>query len=339
MKHLLLKLLVAIAFIPCVALAQNLESLGGGSGALSIRTVPTHPAPRQMVTVMIESYSIDLDRSSISWFLNNNLAKEASGQKTFSFTTGTPGSTSNILIVVKTFNGDVIQESLDIHPASVDLLWEAESYTPPFYKGKALYPFQGTIKVVAMPQIVTVGGGTLNAKNLVYQWKIDKHPVTDASGYGKNYIRFSGSIPLKPTTISVEVSSVDGSYSTEGSTTLEPVQPGVVFYEDSPLLGIVFDQALFGNVALKNEEINIVAIPYFLGVTERERSGLDYKWRMNNQKISGSQDKSTLAFRQEKSGAGSAGVSLEVSNSAKIFQVATGNFSLLFGNNIGVNPF
>ncbi len=339
MNKLACVILLLICTLPSFSAAQNLESLGGQSGALSIRTVPAHPAPRQLVTVIIESFSVDLDRAHISWFLNNNLAKEAAGQKTFSFKTGSPGSVSNILIVVQTLEGETVQETLNIRPASVDVLWEAVSYTPPFYKGKSLYPFQGTAKVVALPNIVTAGGGTLSAKNLVYNWKVNGNPAATASGYGKNFIFFKGGVPLKPATVSVEVSSTDEAYVAEGSTVLVPVQPGVVFYEESPLVGTVYSRALSGNVTLRNEEIKIAAIPYFLGVAERERSGLTYKWQMNGQKITGSTDKSTLTFRQEKGVTGSAAVSLEVSNPAKIFQTASTNLSLFFGKTAEFSPF
>ncbi|KKU26570.1 MAG: hypothetical protein UX39_C0008G0033 [Candidatus Magasanikbacteria bacterium GW2011_GWA2_46_17] len=339
MKYLALTLFASMLFMATTASAQNLESLGGQSGVLLVRTVPARPTPHQFVTVIIESFSIDLDRSNISWFLNNNLSKDASNQKTFSFKTGGPGSTSNILIVVKTFEGEVIQETLNIRPATVDVLWEAESYVPPFYKGKSLYPFQGTVKIVALPNIVTAGGGTLSAKNLVYNWKVDGHPATAASGYGKNFIFFRGDIPLKAANITVEVSSVDQSYVAEGNTVITPVQPGIVFYEDSPLLGVLQNRALFGNITLRDEEIKIVAIPYFVGVTEREGRGLSYNWRLNEQKITGSLDKSALSFRQEKESAGNARVSLEVSSPSRIFQTVTSEISLLFGNPAGVSIF
>lgn len=339
MKYLALTLFASMLFVTNTAVAQSLESLGGQSGALSVRTIPARPAPHQMVTIIIESFSIDLDRSSISWFLNNKLSKEASNQKTFSFKTGGPGSTSNILIVVKTFEGEVIQEVLNIRPATVDVLWEAESYTPPFYKGKSLYPFQGTVKVVALPNIVTSGGGTLAAKNLIYNWKVDGHPATDASGYGKSFIFFRGDVPLKPAKITVEVSSVDQSYVAEGGTTLTPVQPGVILYEDNPLLGILQNRAFFGNITLRDEEIKIVAIPYFVGVTERERSGLSYSWRLNDQKITGGLDKSALSFRQEKEVAGNATVSLEVSNPSKIFQTISTDLNLFFGKQAEASIF
>ena len=339
MKYLLLTLFVGTILITNTAYGQNLESLGGQSGARSIQTVPPHPGPHQLTTITVESFSTDLNRATISWFLNNNPVKEATGQKNFSFKTGSLGSISNILIVVKTPGGAVIQETINISPASVDLVWEAESYTPPFYKGKALYQFQGNVKVVALPNIITTEGGSLEAKNMVYTWKVDGHPAGSASGYGKNFILFRGDVPLKPATVSVEVSSTDGAYVATNSTTLNPVQPGIVLYEDSPLLGILYEQALAGNIALRNTEIKITAIPYFLGVAERDGNGLIYNWLMNGQKITAGGEKSSVTFRQDKGAAGNATISLNVTNPIKVFQTIDASVNLLFGSNTAVSQF
>jgi hypothetical protein len=337
MKYLYLAviLLTSATMAPQTLFAQTFEGLGTQSNALSVSVSPKRPGPNQPVTVTIESFSLDLNRSEISWFLNGKIQTENIGQKTFSFKTGGPGSISNILIVVKTREGTVTEQSLNIRPATVDLIWEAVSYTPPFYKGKALYPFQGTVKVVAIPNIVTQNGGLLDAKNLVYTWKVDGHPATDVSGYGKNFIFFNGGIPLKPTSVTVEVASLDQTYAAEGSTKFSPVQPQVIFYEDSPLLGTLYGKAMSKNTTLQNEEIKITAVPYFAGTRNKEDGNLEYEWQMNNQIVQMFGNKSSLAFRQEKGevGMGMATVSLVVSNPKKIFQSAMAGLSLSFGNN------
>lgn len=340
MKHLGVTLFLAsIILLARPVEAQTLEPLGGQTSNLAVRVVPSRPGPNQSVKVMIESYATDLDRAEISWFLNNKPSEKNAGQKTFSFRTGPPGSLSSILIVVRTTDGEVLQQVVDIRPATVDLLWEAESYTPPFYKGKALYPYQGTVRIVAIPNIITENGGALNPKSLVYDWKIDGNPVTSVSGYGKSFISFTGSVPLKPVTVAVEVSSMDQTYVAEGKTTLSPVQPGVVFYEDNPLAGVLYNKALGRNVSLVNEEMKIAAIPYFVGVSKRDADTLKYDWQINNQSILSGSDQSSLTFRQDKGGKGSSAISLQVSNRAKIFQFSQNNLLLSFGNNAEENPF
>ena len=339
MKYSLLTCLFVFLIAPNAILAQTLESLGGQSDSLVVKTAPLRPGPNQTVTVTIESYAIDLDRSTISWSLNNVLTKEGVGIKQFSFKTGKAGSLSNILIMVKTSEDSLIQETLNIHPASLNLIWEAQSYTPPFYKGKAFYPYQGTVKVVAIPNIVTENGGVISAKNLVYTWTINGSVNQNVSGYGKNFIYFVGSIPLKPTTVSVEASSVDKTYLAAGSTSFKPGSPELLFYEDSPLYGILYTKAFSGQVALQNEEIKIAAVPYFIGVEQLAGAGLTYDWQINNESAGVANTNDSLTFRRDKGVAGTALMSLQITNPSKIFQLVKNNLSLDFTKTANVTQF
>ncbi len=340
MKYLSLTflLLASLTLMPKNASAQALQSLSGQQSAVSFQLSPARPGPNQQVNVSIESYSTNLDRADISWFLNNTLSQEAVGLKSFSLKTGRAGSVSNILIVIKTEDGTMLQQTINIHPASLQLVWEAQSYTPPFYRGKALYPFQGTVKVVALPNIVTENGGTLDPKKLVYTWKVDGNTVASASGYGRQYILFTGSIPIKPGNIEVEATSLDQVFVASGKTTLVAGSPQLLFYEDSPVYGVLYNKAIDGSKTLTNEEIKIVGIPYFIGAKERLGSGLSYDWQLNGEKISNG-DKDSLAFRQEKGVAGTAEVYLQVSHPANIFQFANNSVSLSFGQTTGSNLF
>src|SRR3989344_1173365 len=54
--------------------------------------------------------------------------------------------------------------STTTHAQSVDLLWQGETYTPPFYKGKSLWSNQSRITFFAMTN------GLGNPANLSYKW-------------------------------------------------------------------------------------------------------------------------------------------------------------------------
>ena len=340
MKHLPITfLLLTLSLASPVADAQTFQSLGGETGNVIVSTEPSEPSPNQYVTVSVESYATDLNRALISWFQNGKLEKEAIGQKTFLLKTGSLGTVSNILIVIKTAEGETLQKALSVRPGALDLVWEAESYTPPFYRGKALYPFQGTVKVVALPNIVTETGAVLNPKNLVYTWTVDGDAVARISGYGKNFMFFNGSVPLGPATIEVEAASLDKKYRAKGSVILNPQGSEVLFYEDNPIYGVLYNKTLRGNVTLQNEEIRITGIPYYIGAKERENNSLRYEWQLNNQNVGGGSAKSSLSFKQSADAGGTALVALQVSNPAKIFQFASNNLSLTFGKTAAVNLF
>jgi hypothetical protein len=330
MKSVSITFLIALFLLPLVSFA-DLQVLGGSgsSNNILITTDPTYPGPNQFVKVNLESYAIDLNRTEISWFINGQLEKEATGDKTLMFKTGPIGSSTNILVLIKDKNGQSYQQTLNINPANVDLIWEAQSYTPPFYKGKAIYPMQGSVKIVAVPNIV-IGGVQESSKNLVYTWSIDGDAVSQTSGLGKNYMIYTGGTLPNTVKISVDVSTLDKKYNASKTISLAPQLPQLLFYENSPIYGIQYNRALSSNTVLSQSEISIVGIPYFIGTKEREGNNLKYEWRQNGN-IVNSGNKSTLIFRQDKDTKGVSFVSLQISNPDKMFQMAANDISLSFG--------
>ncbi|MCR4311536.1 MAG: hypothetical protein NUV54_03175 [Candidatus Taylorbacteria bacterium] len=121
MKIVIAIFIFMLSFSVTPLYAQQLQSLGNASGSVFVTANPSRPRPHQTVTVTIESYAMDLDRSTISWYLNSTLKQEALGKKTFTFQTGLLGSVSSILIVIEPPSGAPVQETLVIHPATVDL--------------------------------------------------------------------------------------------------------------------------------------------------------------------------------------------------------------------------
>ena len=75
-----------------------------------------------------------------------------------------------------------------MQPTSVDVLWSAYSYTPPFYKGKALAPSRGSVVLVALPQLVTRNGSPIEPKNIIYTWSRRGVILGKSSGLGKNQV-------------------------------------------------------------------------------------------------------------------------------------------------------
>jgi hypothetical protein len=107
---------------------------------LTLNTIPEKPGANQDVYAEIESYAIDLSRSQVTWLINGVIKKQGFGERTFSFKTGPLGSSMNLRVVAISPQGQSIEEEIVIQTSEVDLIWKADSYTPPFYKGKALFP-------------------------------------------------------------------------------------------------------------------------------------------------------------------------------------------------------
>jgi hypothetical protein len=186
-------------------------------------------------------YTEDLDSAFITWYKNCQQVLSGRGEKRYSFKAGAIGEKTGIEIQVRLLSGTTFSKKLSITPASVDLVWEANSYVPPFYRGKALHPRQGTLKIVAMPEFVA-DGSRVAPQNLIYKWSNGTNAYENQSGFGKNILSIKGSELGQSESIRVSVLDPVSNMAAYGSISISPVDPEIVFYEKSPYYGPLFGQ-------------------------------------------------------------------------------------------------
>ena len=130
---------------------------------------PVYPKPGSQVAVTIEAYGIDLNTSNISWTVDGKVAREGKGEKILSTTAGKEGSVTTIEATITPSGGETIKKRFFINPQTVDIIWEARTYTPPFYKGKSAYtPYQGVV-FDAMPNLVNINGVSIGSRQTIYK--------------------------------------------------------------------------------------------------------------------------------------------------------------------------
>ena len=326
------KIFIVSIFLFSISLFANAQ-FGGVGEIISFKVSPENPRANQIVTVKIESFSIDLDRADrITWLVNEEVVAGGAGVKEMQFKTGELGTRSVIDVVVETIDSGTIIENITVSPAEVDLLWEADSYTPPFYKGKALPASDAEITIVAMPEFVNSNGRKLRADELIFTWEKDGKVLGSLSGRGKNSLNIVGPKIFRATSIQVDVESADGKLQGKGVEIISAVSPKIVFYENDIIFGIKYENAIRNDFTLLNEEIKVTAHPYFFSSERRTNFDFDYEWRVDGGEVSSSpDDESSIVLRQIGAGEGSAQVSLSIQNEDKILQFAKENFSILFG--------
>lgn len=212
------KLLISAVFflIASTAQAQTVADIG-------LSTVPADPQPLQSVRIEAQSYSADLNQANITWRYNGRIIDGGIGRKTISVTAPASGAVGTITITATGAGFDETAATLLLRPGSVDLLWEAaDSYTPPFYKGKALLSTNGLIRVTGIPSAAA-------PKQLVYTWSRNNSVLNTSSGYGKASVLMRNSELESIERISLEASS--GSFTGSAALTLTPGEPSVVAYQ------------------------------------------------------------------------------------------------------------
>ena len=297
---------------------------------LDIKTTPPLPGPNAPVTISIESYIIDLYKTSISWAVDGTVLLKGIGKTTFSFQNGPSGKTTTVTLSIVTSSGELISKDFSFNPAGVSIMWEADTYTPPFYKGKPLMVPQALIRIVATPDTIR-SGSPFGAGDLVYDWRRDDATDSTASGYLKNVYSFMGPKPLTNTKITLGVSSLDGSSQSEMELTLPQVRPFVLFYEKDPLLGVWYNSPLKNEATLTKKEISINAEPYFFsneGPAEGSAPTLKYTWSVNGS-IAQTYGRE-ITLRNDTGVKGSSLVSLSMRGLFQTFQSASKDLKINF---------
>lgn len=297
---------------------------------ISTTIIPKIPSPGEQVNITVESFSSDLDKAMISWKSNGKTIKEGRGEKNVSFFAPESGKTLNISLKIQKEGGGVIERSFAFAPADVDIIYEAQTYTPPFYKGKALFTSEANIKYVAMPNFMSANGQKIDPKNLVYTWKINDSVIQNVSGYGKQTFETKGGLIQRPSKIGVEVSATNSELKAKDSVIINVQQPEVILYENNPLLGVIYEKGVFGSFILDRPEVELQSIPYFFSADTKDLSDLDYIWKINGEIAEIGSKSSYSRFRNDTGKAGRSIISLDIQHFANILQLATTKLDLNF---------
>ena len=245
-----------------------------------IELTPKDPEPYEPMIAEIVTYSTDINRADISWFVNGKLIKAGVGEKKIRLQGIVFGETAKIEVVVKTVEGGTVTKSLTVKPAGVEIMWYSKSYAPPFYKGKTRLVQEGKLVLIAVPHFPITGGSEISPKNLVYKWKQGNSVLEN--GFGKNSITIDKVPAYSSPFVIVEVASIDNSMKASISIEVRAGKPEVVLYEESPLYGLLTNASLGNRYDLKSPELNIAAVPYFFTVSNSKDANLTYDWNLGD---------------------------------------------------------
>jgi hypothetical protein len=210
-----------------------------------------------------------------------------------------------------------------IHAQSVDILWQGETYTSPFYEGKSLWSNQSKITLVAIPQ------GLGNSASLNYKWSKNGTVLGNVNGVGRNTISFYDTILSRPQNIRVDIISNANEILANASVTVVPTSPVIIIYENNPLYGFMFHREVSGTYTLKGQEVTFTAFPLFFSTLNRTDNSLKYEWRTNVGEV---ETKNSVTYRIPSDATGSSQIQAQVSNQKEIAQSSLKNFLIKFEN-------
>ena len=323
---------LTLLLVPSFALAQQTpnDALAGLSDNIAVTVSPENPGPNTSVTVNVDSYATDLNSARITWSVNGKILQDGMGKKSLTLTTGSLGSATTINLTIVPLNGASFQKTITLTPASVDLFWQANSYTPPFYEGKAQFAKQNSITFVAVPNIVDAHGNRVSISNAIYTWSKDGSVMGSLSGTGKNTLTLTDSILGLPMSISVSVSTLDQSITATKSLSLQSQNPLILLYENNPLYGILYNRELGNTFNLSEAEVSVTGAPYYFSNSDESAGRLQYSWSINGAPVA-SPNQNSITLRQQTGVAGNSVLGLQIQNSNIILQNAQTQSTIQFG--------
>lgn len=292
---------------------------------VDVATIPENPEPYENVTIKLSSYTTDLNKAFIEWNNGAKLLLSGYGKTSYSFQALGPDIATDFYVTITPpDSGDKITKRINIKASEIEIMWESvDSYTPPFYRGKSFPSRESSIKAVALPNTNTIKQGK---GNITYSWKNNDNAVQNASGYNKDSYIFSNSQLKTKELVTVYASSIDGKYNATKTIEIPIVSPKIIFYKKSPTEGILYNNAIADESFISEDEVTIVAEPYFLALTGNE-TNFSYDWKINGESIGTPSKKTELTVRPSSRG-GYATINLVLENLNFLFQKVGGKIKL-----------
>lgn len=319
MKHIALFILILSFILAAPVSAQfvfddeldtaNEQPTISTTSNTTIEISPAIPSPNTSVTATVRDFSIDLARALIVWYVDGTEQDRGVGKTTITFQTKESGSATAVRASINPLNGSSRDALITVRPGDVDIVWTANTYTPPWYRGKALYSPQSSVTLAAIPQFPS-------NENLIYTWRSGNVILGSRSGADRNTLLLSGSLLGGSETISVEVTNATKTIKAADAVTLTPQTVDVVIYGDTN------HNAYTGRTTFSSGEKVLEAVPYYIS-----SPNASYSWSINGRVASNS---NTLPISVEAGQVGSSQIDVSVKHVQNFLQSARESLVITF---------
>ncbi|MCX6756613.1 MAG: hypothetical protein NTW35_00460 [Candidatus Nomurabacteria bacterium] len=288
---------------------------------------PENPGPYEEVTVTLTSYDFDVNSAEIVWKINNKTVASGPGIKQIKLITNAVGTFNTVSAVASLADGQVFQASMNVSPSSVVLLWESpEAFTPPFYEGRSLPAEGATVRVTAIPQMVSYGK-IVSPADISYSWYRNDEYVDSASGRGKQAADITLEYLSDSTIIKVLAIAPDGTKATK-DITIYPHKISPLFYLYDPVLGTDLTRAINQRFET-TREFSLRFVPYFFSLNNGIGNGASFVWTLDSLPIE-TEDNTTITLRPKENAFGSRVLGVAIENTKRILQNAKTDLNIVF---------
>lgn len=287
-------------------------STSSGMG-VALLVNPEFPTPGALTEVSLNDYSVETVGMNIAWYIDGVLDSSFANERTIRLTAGPLGKKMQVRAILSRNGLSIFEATTTIIPTQVDLIIEADTYVPSFYQGRSLPSPESKARAV----VVVNDGSKTPASGYTYEWSEDSTVLLGGPMKGKYALDFTVS-RFKGKTLGVTVMNTSGGIIGRKEMELNPVEPYILFYEQSPLRGLL-ERAISRPLPLISEETTVYGEPYFFH-TNVSSDQADFSWEIDNVPVTElSQAPNAITLRQVN--AGEASVGLRIVSHERIPQV------------------
>lgn len=335
----MIKKVLLLLFVLLLPISFSLGAITqSGTGSNVTATIkPNDPKPGDFVEITINGYGFNISDTYFEWSKNGKKVKTGVGASIYYFQLGQVGEATRISVIVISNKRKLAEKKFYFEPSEIEFSWEADSFVPPNYNGRARASAGGDIKIVAIPRIANQTGKIENINDLNYLWYKNDVPITELSGKGRNIIKIKTNSNDSQLKIGLTASNQSGQNFAKETLLINLGQPEISFYENRPLSGPNFQKQIISSYDLYDQETSFLVVPFFW--PKSDFNNIKFLWRVNNSVAETSENSEILTVRQPESGSGQNQVSVQLETKEK---KAQGRFNIKFGNNLlkfnNVNP-
>jgi len=290
-----------------------------GAATLTLTLDPVYPGPGDTVRVRVRTSAVELRSSQVTWTLNGSVRQQSIGGDTFTFTAGKVGDTLVIEATARSSEGRTLTGSEVVHVGDVALAWEARTYTPPFFRGRALQGPNADVVLLALPTVTDPKGVLYDPRKLTYEWYFNDEDTPSRVGVGLASVLFHNAYGFDDLAVIVRVKDPTGTPRALTHITVPLTQSEVRLYVDDPLKGTLYANALGDTYTLTAHDVTLTAEPYYFSAETRDDPVLTYTWSVGGAPTDA---RGRLTLAPQGTGVGSAPVSLGVQHGRIVEQGA-----------------
>lgn len=331
---------ILVSAVPTVVIHAQSANLflqsSDDAPAITLSATPQYPAPGQVVQISAQSAVTDLSGSTITWLQSGKQIAQGTGLTSATIIAGALGTRTTIECDVTLPDGTQTSSTIVIAPVQIDLLVDSDSYTPPFYTGRAL-PSPGTdIMLQAIPWLRDANGSPIASSKLRFTWKRNNQVVGSVSGIGRSSAVLASPNLFATDIIEVDVASLDGSVAGSASVILPSTEPQLVLYENHPLFGFEYYNALAAKNPISENEMTFAVVPYFAQASGPNDPNLEYQWTVNGNPVKGNAaDQSEITISAVNSN-GDATIGLSMTHATNLTIDSGGSWDILLSGSSSV---